>query len=85
MPSGTDCFSTRIARQIFMVMEQSHDPDTHEVRHPVNRVPPGCETDLAGREIGRLIDLWVRSKETHNDNFPPFKALLHFHWEEVTW
>ncbi|TKS59848.1 MAG: hypothetical protein EWM73_03263 [Nitrospira sp.] len=75
MPSGTDSFSTRIARHIFMVMERSHDPDTHEVRYAVNRVLPGGKTDPAGIEI----DLWVRSKETHNHNFSPVETFLHFY------
>lgn len=65
----------------FMVMERSRDPDTHEVRYPVKRTLPGGETDPAGMEI----DLWVRSKETNNENFPPFETFLHLYWEEVTW
>ena len=65
----------------FMVMERSRDPNTHEVRYPVKRTLPGGETDPAGMEI----DLWVRSKETNNKNFPPFETFVHLYWEEVTW
>ena len=65
----------------FMVMERSRDPNTHEVRYPVKRTLPGGETDPAGMEI----DLWVRSKETNNKNFPPFDTFVHLYWEEVTW
>lgn len=65
----------------FMVMERSRDPKTHEVRYPMERTLPGGETDPAGMEI----DLWVRSKETNNANFPPFETFLHLYWEEVTW
>jgi len=65
----------------FMVMERSRDPNTHEVRYPVKRTLPGGETDPAGMEI----DLWVRSKETNNKNFPPFETFIHLFWEEVTW
>ncbi len=65
----------------FMVMERSRDPKTHEVRYPVKRTLPGGETDPAGMEI----DLWVRSKETNNKNFPPFETFVHLFWEEVTW
>jgi hypothetical protein len=65
----------------FMVMERSRDPQTHEVRYPVKRTLPGGETDPAAMEI----DLWVRSKETNNKNFPPFEAFVHLYWEEVTW
>lgn len=65
----------------FMVMERSRDPKTHEVRYPVKRTLPGGETDPAGMEI----DLWVRSKESNNKNFPPFETFVHLFWEEVTW
>jgi len=65
----------------FMVMERSRDPKTHEVRYPVKRTLPGGETDPAGMEI----DLWVRSKETNNKNFPPFETFIHLYWDEVTW
>ena len=65
----------------FMVMERSRDPQTHEVHYPIKRTLPGGETDPAGMEI----DLWVRSKETNNQNFPPFETFLHLYWEEVTW
>lgn len=65
----------------FMVMERSRDPKTHEVRYPLKRTLPGGETDPAGMEI----DLWVRSKEINNANFPPFQTFLHLYWEEVTW
>ena len=65
----------------FMVMERSRDPNTHEVRYPVKRTLPGGETDPAGMEI----DLWVRSKETNNKNFPSFETFVHLYWEEVTW
>jgi hypothetical protein len=65
----------------FMVMERSRDPETHVVRYPMKRTLPGGETDPAGMEI----DLWVRSKETNNENFPPFETFLHLYWEEVTW
>jgi len=65
----------------FMVMERSRDPNTHEVRYPVKRTLPGGETDPAGMEI----DLWVRSKENNNKNFPPFETFVHLYWEEVTW
>ena len=65
----------------FMVMERSRDPNTHAVRYPVKRTLPGGETDPAGMEI----DLWVRSKETNNKNFPPFETFVHLYWEEVTW
>ena len=65
----------------FMVMERSRDSNTHEVRYPVKRTLPGGETDPAGMEI----DLWVRSKETNNKNFPPFETFVHLYWEEVTW
>ncbi|MBI4401774.1 MAG: hypothetical protein HY581_09095 [Nitrospirae bacterium] len=65
----------------FMVMERSRDPNTHEVRYPIKRALPGGETDPAGMEI----DLWVRSKETNNQNFPPFETFIHVFWEEVTW
>lgn len=65
----------------FMVMERSRDQKTHEVRYPEKRALPGGETDPAGMEI----DLWVRSKETNNKNFPPFETFLHLYWEEVTW
>lgn len=65
----------------FMVMERSRDPQTREVRYPIKRTLPGGETDPAGMEI----DLWVRSKETNNANFPPFETFLHLYWEEVTW
>jgi hypothetical protein len=65
----------------FMVMERSRDPETHVVRYPMKRTLPGGETDPAGMEI----DLWVRSKETNNANFPPFETFLHLYWEEVTW
>ncbi len=65
----------------FMVMERSRDPQTHEVHYPVKRVLPGGETDPAGMEI----DLWVRSKEANNKNFPPFETFVHLYWDEVTW
>ena len=65
----------------FMVMERSRDSNTHAVRYPVKRTLPGGETDPAGMEI----DLWVRSKETNNKNFPPFETFIHLFWEEVTW
>jgi hypothetical protein len=65
----------------FMVMERSRDPQTHEVRYPVKRTLPGGETDPAGMEI----DLWVRSKESNNKNFPPLETFVHLFWEEVTW
>src|SRR5712692_9889942 len=65
----------------FMVMERSRAPNTHEVRYPVKRILPGGETDPAGMEI----DLWVRSKETNNKNFPAFETFVHLYWEEVTW
>jgi hypothetical protein len=65
----------------FMVMERSRDPKTQEVHYPVKRTSPGGETDPAGMEI----DLWVRSKETNNKNFPPFETFIHLMWEEVTW
>jgi len=64
-----------------MVMERSRDPNTHAVRYPVKRTLPGGETDPAGMEI----DLWVRSKETNNKNFPSFETFVHLYWEEVTW
>ena len=64
-----------------MVMERSRDHETHEVHYPMKRTLPGGETDPAGMEI----DLWVRSKETNNQNFPPFETFLHLYWEEVTW
>ena len=64
-----------------MVMERSRDPNTHAVRYPVKRILPGGETDPAGMEI----DLWVRSKETNNQNFPPFETFVHLYWEEVIW
>ena len=65
----------------FMVMERSRDSNTHAVRYPVKRTLPGGETDPAGMEI----DLWVRSKETNNKNFPSFETFVHLYWEEVTW
>jgi len=65
----------------FMVMERSRDPQTHAVRYPVKRTLPGGETDPAGMEI----DLWVRSKEANNKNFPPFETFVHLYWDEVTW
>ena len=65
----------------FMVMERSRDPNTREVRYPMERDLPGGETDPAGMEI----DLWVRSAETNNQNFPPFETFIHLFWEEVTW
>lgn len=65
----------------FMVMERSRDPKNHRVRYPEKRTLPGGETDPAGMEI----DLWVRSKEANNKNFPPFEVFLHLYWEEVTW
>ena len=65
----------------FMLMERTRDPKTHEVHYPVKRTLPGGETDPAGMEI----DLWVRSKETNNKNFPPFDTFVHLYWEEVTW
>ena len=65
----------------FMVMERSRDPKTHEVRYPVKRTLPGGETDPAGMEI----DLWVRSKESNNKNFPPLETFVHLFWDEVTW
>jgi hypothetical protein len=64
-----------------MVMERSRDPNTREVRYPMARNLPGGETDPAGMEI----DLWVRSPETNNQNFPPFETFIHLIWEEVTW
>ncbi|MBI5746276.1 MAG: hypothetical protein HZA13_04670 [Nitrospirae bacterium] len=65
----------------FMVMERSRNQKTQEVRYPEKRTLPGGETDPAGMEI----DLWVRSKEANNKNFPPFETFLHLYWEEVTW
>jgi hypothetical protein len=65
----------------FMVMERSRDPKTHEVHYPVKRTLPGGETDPGAMEI----DLWVRSKETNNKNFPPFETFVHLYWDEVTW
>jgi hypothetical protein len=65
----------------FMVMERSRDPNTRKVRYPMARDLPGGETDPAGMEI----DLWVRSAETDNQNFPPFTTFIHLFWEEVTW
>jgi len=65
----------------FMVMERSRDPETHEVHYPMKRTLPGGETDPAGMEI----DLWVRSAETNNQNFPSFETFIHLFWEEVTW
>ncbi len=65
----------------FMVMERSRDRQTKEVHYPMKRTLPGGETDPAGIEI----DLWVRSKETNNKNFPPFETFVHLYWEEVTW
>jgi hypothetical protein len=65
----------------FMVMERSRDPKTHQVHYPEKRMLPGGETDPAGMEI----DLWVRSKEANNKNFPPFEVFLHLYYEEVTW
>lgn len=65
----------------FMVMERSRDQKTDEVRYPEKRTLPGGETDPAGMEI----DLWVRSKETNNKNFPPYETFLHLYWDEVTW
>jgi hypothetical protein len=65
----------------FMVMERSRDPETHAVRYPMKKDLPGGETDPAGMEI----DLWVRSKEQNQTNFPPFETFLHLYWEEVTW
>ena len=65
----------------FMLMERSRDPKTHEVRYPVKRTLPGGETDPAGMEI----DLWVRSKENNNKNFPPYETFIHLYWDEVTW
>lgn len=65
----------------FMVMERSRDRKTRQVHYPIKRALPGGETDPSGMEI----DLWVRSKETNNQNFPPFETFLHFYWEEVTW
>jgi hypothetical protein len=65
----------------FMVMERSRDPMTRQVHYPIKRALPGGETDPSGMEI----DLWVRSKETNNQNFPPFETFLHLYWEEVTW
>ena len=65
----------------FMVMERSRNPHTHEVPYPMKRSLPGGETDPAGMEI----DLWVRSKETNNKNFPAFERFIHVFWEEVTW
>lgn len=65
----------------FMVMERSRDPKTHQVFNPVKRTLPGGGTDPAGMEI----DLWVRSKETNNKNFPALETFVHLYWEEVTW
>jgi len=65
----------------FMVMERSRDPETHQVRYPMKRELPGGETDPAGMEI----DLWVRSKEQNQQNFPPFETFVHLCWEEVSW
>lgn len=65
----------------FMVMERSRDPNTREMRYPMARNLPGGETDPAGMEI----DLWVRSPETNNQNFPPFETFIHLFWEEVIW
>lgn len=59
----------------FMVMERSRDPQTHEVRYPLKRTLPGGETDPAAMEI----DLWVRSKETNNKNFPPYETFVHLY------
>lgn len=65
----------------FMVMERSRDPLTRVVPYPTERVLPGGETDPAGMEI----DLWVRSDEANQDNFPPFVTFIHLFWDEVTW
>lgn len=65
----------------FMIMERSRDPKTHAVHYPEKRTLPGGETDPAGMEI----DLWVRSKESNQKNFPPFETFIHLMWEEVTW
>ncbi len=65
----------------FMVMERSRDPQTHEIRYPVQRTLPGGETDPAGMEI----DLWVRSQQQNTQNFPPFETFVHLFWAEVTW
>ncbi len=65
----------------FMIMERSRDAKTHEVHYPTKRLLPGGETDPAGMEI----DLWVRSKESNQKNFPPFETFIHLLWEEVTW
>lgn len=65
----------------FMVMERSRDPHTREMRYPMARNLPGGETDPAGMEI----DLWVRSPETNNQNFPPFETFIHLFWEEIIW
>jgi len=65
----------------FMVMERSRDPRTQEVHYPLKRTLPGGETDPAGMEI----DLWLRSKETNTQNFPPFETFVHLYWGEVTW
>src|SRR5579884_1808965 len=65
----------------FMIMERSRDAKTHEVHYPTKRLLPGGETDPAGMEI----DLWVRSKESNQKNFPPFETFIHLLWEKVTW
>lgn len=65
----------------FMVMERSRDRKAHAVHYPEKRTLPGGETDPAGMEI----DLWVRSKETNNKNYPPYAVFLHLYWDEVTW
>lgn len=65
----------------FMVMERSRDSKTHQVFSPMTRTLPGGGTDPAGMEI----DLWVRSQEANNKNFPPFETFVHLYWDEVTW
>jgi len=65
----------------FMVMERSRDPKTHQVFIPVKRTLPGGGTDPAGMEI----DLWARSKEANNKNFPALETFVHLYWDEVTW
>lgn len=65
----------------FMVMERSRDSKTHQVFSSTARTLPGGGTDPAGMEI----DLWVRSKEANNKNFPPLETFVHLYWDEVTW
>lgn len=52
-------------------------PRSGHTRGSLSRQPGAArgETDPAGMEV----DLWVRSKETHNHSFPPFETFLHFY------